>query len=102
MVVMDFVEEGTEPHLTSQGREDIKRAISFLHTAGYVFGDLRDANVLKLPDGRAMLVDFDWSGKEGQVFYPMGLNAQIEWPAGCGAGVQIQKAHDLVMLQKLK
>lgn len=101
MVIMDFVEDDSESPLTSKGREDVRRAIEQLHAAGYVFGDIRDANILKLPNGHAMLVDFDWSGREGQVFYPMGLNMQIKWPPGSGASMPIQKAHDLFMFGQL-
>jgi hypothetical protein len=77
------------------------RGMTLLHSAGYVFGDLRDPNILKLPDGRAMLVDFDWSGKEGQAFYPMGLNMDIKWPPGIGAGTLIRKDHDVFMSEQL-
>ena len=101
MVVMDFVEEASESRLTAQGKEDVQRAINVLHDAGYVFGDLREANILKLPNGHALLVDLDWSGKEGEVFYPMGLNTEIGWPTGSGAGMPIKKEHDLFMLQRL-
>jgi hypothetical protein len=48
MVIMDFVEEDSKSHLTPRGREDIRRAISLLHAKDYVFGDLRDANILRL------------------------------------------------------
>jgi hypothetical protein len=48
-----------------------------------------------------MLIDFDWSGIEGKVFYPMGLNTQIQWPVGCEAGMEIKKEHDMFMLHRL-
>ncbi len=100
MVVMDFT-EGSNAQLSQQGREDVRRALDLLHGENYVFGDLRHPNILNLEDGHAMLVDFDWSGPAEQVFYPMGLNQEIEWPASCGPGTPIRKKDDLFMLGKL-
>jgi thiamine kinase-like enzyme len=54
----------------------------YSYAKDYVFGDLHNANILKLPSGHTMLIDFDWSSKEGQAFYLMGLNMQIVWPDG--------------------
>ena len=101
MVVMDFIPENSDASLSQQGRKDVRHAIDLLHQAGYVFGDLRLANILNLQDGHAMLVDFDWSGPAEQVFYPMGLNEEIGWPATCGAGTPIRKEDDLFMFEKL-
>ena len=100
MVVMDFIPDTNSP-LTDQGRKDVEHVVGLLHKAGYVFGDLRLPNILNLQDGHAMMVDFDWSGLEGQVVYPMGLNKEIQWPPGSGTGMPIEKSHDIFMLQKL-
>ena len=49
----------------------VRRAITELHDAGSVFGDLRAPNVMFQRDTKkALLIDFDWSGKEGVVHYP--------------------------------
>jgi hypothetical protein len=101
MVVMDFIPESFNPSLTEQGVEDVRDALDLLHQAGYVFGDLRPANILNLRDGHAMLVDFDWSGPAEEVFYPMGLNQEIEWPATCDVGVPIRTDDDLFMFENL-
>jgi hypothetical protein len=101
MVVMDFIPESPNAQLSREGREDISRALALLHEEDYVFGDLRLPNILNLENGHAMLVDFDWSGPAEKVFYPMGLNEKIEWPASCGAGTPIRKKDDLFMLGKL-
>jgi hypothetical protein len=101
MVIMDFVEEDTNSNLTTQRLRDVRRAINLLHEQDYVFGDLRDANVLKLKNDHAMLVDFDWSGKEGQALYPMGLNTHITWPPEGKVGMPILKAHDEFMFKHL-
>ncbi|KAG9319006.1 hypothetical protein JVU11DRAFT_1126 [Chiua virens] len=48
------------------------------HAVGYVHGDLRHPNILVGDDNRVTLVDYDWGGKEGEVFYPHGdLNWQL-------------------------
>jgi serine/threonine protein kinase len=87
--------------LTQQGLKDVCHALDLLHRAGYVFGDLRLANILNLQDGHATLVDFDWSGPVEKVFYPMGLNKEIEWPVTCDAGTPIRKDDDLFMFGNL-
>src|SRR5258708_8935234 len=74
MVVIDFIPDTSDSPLTDQGRKDVEHVVGLLHKAGYVFGDLRLPNILNLQDGHVMMIDFDWSGFEGQVFYPMGLN----------------------------
>ncbi|KAI0808275.1 hypothetical protein C8Q74DRAFT_1363676 [Fomes fomentarius] len=80
MVVMDRVqgenawnaEQRDELPLTVY--ESVRSAIEVLHLAGFVFGDLRLPNIMCLPDGRAMLVDFDWVGKADEARYPATLN----------------------------
>ncbi len=66
VVVMEFVQDEV---LTDEGRKAKKKAIDLLHQANIVFEDLRLPNVLGTTKG-AMLVDFDWAGKSGEVFYP--------------------------------
>ena len=56
---------------------------------------------MKLTNGHAMLIDFDWAGKVGQVSYPLGLNLEIGWHPEAGPGVPIQKAHDKFMFDRL-
>ncbi|CAE6423706.1 unnamed protein product [Rhizoctonia solani] len=71
MIVMEFV-QGTDLESLKSSRlsgsvfDDIKAAIDLLHARDFVFGDLREPNVMVLQDltgnatGKAMLVDFDW------------------------------------------
>ena len=102
MVVMDFISDTSDSlTLTDQGRKDVSRALEVLHEAGLVFGDLRHPNILNLQNGHAMIIDFDWSGLDGEVFYPMGLNPELQWPPGCGTAMPIRKADDLFMFEKL-
>ena len=52
---------------------------TLLHQVGYVYGDLRDTNLMVRKDGQSgfMLVDFDWAGKFGEVCYPMNVNGVL-------------------------
>ncbi|KAK7015406.1 hypothetical protein R3P38DRAFT_2786894 [Favolaschia claudopus] len=93
----DFKEKGyaVEAHILDAVRE----ALSSLHGAGYVHGDIRDVNVLVRSgtwDGRPQifLVDWDWSGPVGQVRYPTTLNSAVIRPEGAVAGAMIEVSHD--------
>jgi hypothetical protein len=116
MVVMDFVvsQDPTTvllPQASLSIQQDINRAVVTLHEAGYVFGDLRDPNVLIIPPAtnavdaefRAMLVDFDWCGKDGHSLYPVVLNdtGAINWHQEVVRGGKMKKDHDLHMLSQL-
>jgi len=95
MVVMDFLEGQTaqsqfrDKTIPPSVMEDIKEAITILHSKGFVYGNLRRPNIMivdrsKLPrtsrlnEGGivmdagigAMLVNFDWAGKDGEARYP--------------------------------
>ncbi|KIO15452.1 hypothetical protein M407DRAFT_241700 [Tulasnella calospora MUT 4182] len=50
----------------------------------------------------AMLVDFDWAGKENEQRYPPALNPEIKWPEGAVGGGIIKMEHDDRMLELLK
>ena len=105
MIVMDYVDgkrlERLEEGLSDAQREQLKRALGRLHENGLVFGDLREPNVMIKGD-RVLLVDFDWSGKEGETRYPLNLNTKIVWAQGVEPGAVILKKHDEEMLEKLK
>ena len=45
----------------------IREVVTQLHNQNIVHGDLRDTNIVVANDGSFMLIDFDWSGIEGQV-----------------------------------
>ena len=49
---------------------ELKQLIGEFHEEGLVHGDLRDANMISGDEHILILVDFDWGGKDGQVFYP--------------------------------
>ncbi|THV02621.1 hypothetical protein K435DRAFT_652988 [Dendrothele bispora CBS 962.96] len=104
MVVMDFLDgrSAIDSPPPPNARKDIKTALDILHGNGFVFGDLREPNIVyhKASDGKykAKLIDFDWCGKEGVAFYPPGLAKEL-FPSG--PLTEIKKAHDIVMFTKL-
>ena len=71
-----------------------------LHTQDLVFGDVRELNVLYLPEeGRVLPVDFDGVDLDGKDSYSACLNPD----AGLGVGrLQImEKPHDIDNLERL-
>ncbi|KAF7419191.1 hypothetical protein PC9H_001777 [Pleurotus ostreatus] len=103
-VVTEFVEEKASAQLTADGVQTLRDAVNALHAHALVFGDLRDANVLVDSRGNPHLIDFDfdWSGAEGAVRYPLDLNtAGIDWAPGVRPGAKITRELDGAMLEKL-
>ncbi|KAF8595571.1 hypothetical protein BDV93DRAFT_574716 [Ceratobasidium sp. AG-I] len=86
-------------------RQDVENALDILHKENLVFGDLRAPNVVVVKRGdrtRGMLVDFDWSGTEGEARYPFGMNeVSIQWPEGVRKGALLRKVHDREMFKQL-
>ncbi len=52
---------------------------------GYVFGDLREPNVLLRKD-KLYILDFDWCGKINEVRYPLDIcdDDEMDWHNGVG------------------
>jgi len=82
-------------------RRDVAAALKILHENDFVFGDLREANVLYSPEagGRAFLIDFDGVGKHGRDRYSPCLNFEL------GLGVLrwqiMEKSHDESNLERI-
>lgn len=103
VVVMSLVD--TLPGLgggKEQAVEDVERAIELLHSEGLVFGDLRSPNILHVKGGGAMLVDFDWAGKAGEVRYPLDINLEVSSAQGTERNALIEMDHDRFMLNLWK
>ena len=49
---------------------ELRELVKSFHQSGLVHGDLRDANIVCSSEGKLWLIDFDWGGKKGEVFYP--------------------------------
>ncbi|KAF9787419.1 hypothetical protein BJ322DRAFT_1055076 [Thelephora terrestris] len=80
-------------------RPHISKALDLLHAKEFVFGDLREQNVLYLSDGRILLVDFDGVGVHGISRYSVCLN--IEAGLGVRRNQIMDKSHDLENLERL-
>ena len=61
MVVMDYIVPARDP--PTDARQQIRDVLSTLHASGYVFGDLREPNVLFDADNKIKLIDFNWCGR---------------------------------------
>ncbi|KAH7337262.1 hypothetical protein B0J17DRAFT_666928 [Rhizoctonia solani] len=100
MIVMEFVQgvdlESKSSRLPHSVFDDIETAVDLLHTRDFVFGDLREPNVM------AMLVDFDWCGKHLEGRYPLRMNLELGWHTAVGPGAVMDKEHDTHMLNRLR
>ncbi|CAG8664540.1 9474_t:CDS:2, partial [Paraglomus brasilianum] len=54
---------------SEQVKSQIMNIITTLHSQDLVHGDIHGSNILVSKDDGIMLIDFDWSGKEGEVRY---------------------------------
>ncbi|KAL7277910.1 hypothetical protein ACG7TL_008860 [Trametes sanguinea] len=85
---------------------DIEGALKVLEQKGLVHGDVRRPNVVTIQrvDGTTggMLIDFDWSGKHGEVYYPSLLNQDVSWQQGIAPGQPIRSEHDWEMWRALQ
>ncbi len=78
----------------------IEEFVKGFHGRGMVHGDLRRNNLKVTLDGKRLIVlDFDWSGKEGIVRYPPFMNTAIAWPARAKTGQFISKEHDIFWIR---
>jgi hypothetical protein len=112
MVIMKFI-DGPDAHYRFNNKDlppdilkDVRIAVRVLHDAGLVFGDLRRPNIVIEKTGdreRALLIDFEWVGQDGQARYPPFLNnsGEIDWPTGVNPHGIMEKAHDVEMIDKL-
>lgn len=99
VVVMDYVDgEAVEGTLTGDATLQLRTAMQTLHQGGYVWGNLREPNVLVVKgddSDRVKLIDFDWCGKELEARYPTDVNQNSAmWHHEVKPGGLIRKAHD--------
>ena len=82
----------------------LQAAANALHVKSYVHGDFRATNVLVKDDGNVKIVDFNWSGKSGHVYYPQDLNPEIEWPSLPAAHINEDHDHYFIadMIRRIK
>ncbi|KDR76199.1 hypothetical protein GALMADRAFT_210854 [Galerina marginata CBS 339.88] len=114
MIVMERV-DGTSIWQLQQDKTPIpeivltkvEEAVGLLHQQDIVFGDLRPNNILYVPapESHAVLVDFDWPGRDGEGKYPATLNRGADnktWHNEVLAYGVMHKNHDLWQLEQLK
>ncbi|KAF7980765.1 hypothetical protein HWV62_36811 [Athelia sp. TMB] len=106
MVIMEFVGGPTAydipTSLSVKQFDRVQEAVNILHAGGFVFGDLREPNIMLPGDETVKLIDFDWCAKEGTGRYPNTLNDfEIEWHADVKRGGEMKKQHDNWMLGRL-
>lgn len=76
-------------------RDQLLKIENALQDGSFVHGDLREHNVMwDTSKNRVVLIDFDWSGRDGVDTYPPFMNAEIAWPPGAVCGEPLQVAHD--------
>ncbi|KAG2125667.1 hypothetical protein DEU56DRAFT_565712 [Suillus clintonianus] len=109
MIVMEMIPEDycclgelSDPYLH---HDALATGLLSLHQEGYVHGDIRDTNVMVKRDRSPgfKLVDFDWSGKIGEIRYPMNVyrGGRLWRPDGADDGQLILAEHDIQMLHAI-
>jgi hypothetical protein len=116
MVVMEDLssEEVTiRPRISRARAAEFQKKVKDYHSHGFVHGEIRRDNALivsssKLDCGEAnpdhctvKLVDFDWSGRKGEVHYPYLLNMGVYRPKGVQDGALILAEHDEAGMQSV-
>jgi hypothetical protein len=89
----------TENGVQAAIRNRLEEIVAKLETGGVVHGDFRTNNIMVKPgeEESAVLVDYDWAGKAGEVHYPLDRNhLGIEWPSQAGSAISL--GHDRSML----
>ena len=106
MVVTDYIDS---PPLSDCPKQEnylgilnrVEKALKLLHENDLVFGDLRPENIVLDTHEGAKLIDFDFVGKHGADRYPASFNTTFRAEGVYRHGI-MDKAHDLVMLRKLR
>ncbi|KAJ7867598.1 hypothetical protein B0H13DRAFT_2559789, partial [Mycena leptocephala] len=100
MVVMELVEGKTlhavygTQDLPASVKHQVSDALNSLNDGGFVFGDLRRQNIMVAhADQSIRFIDFDWSGKDGEVRYPFHLSSLIRQNARAEEYNFITKVH---------
>ncbi|KAI0257032.1 hypothetical protein BJV78DRAFT_1159738 [Lactifluus subvellereus] len=128
IVVMDYVI--TRSPLPEDAYSQIESVLTLLHAQGYVFGDLREPNIL-FDTGGVKFIDFNWCGRyvqkirdedladgrqkqienmdhvqvgdEHYAYYPLSMSTiKGMWASGMEPLTPILPEHDWEMLKKLK
>ena len=116
VVVMEYVEdavtlheyiqkEQNRKHSIDQLKDHCSKALCVLHESGFCHGDLRGNNILVKRKETAqpiVIVDFDWSGKNGVAKYPLFMNhIDLTWPEGATDGKFLHPDHDKYWIKQI-
>ena len=104
MVVMEYIDGETfdkAKQIPSNWVDQVRHALEVLHSHGYVFGDLRQPNIMVTRNNDIKLIDFDWAGTQQESRYPLLISPNLEWPAGVGVLSLMDASHDDDMLNRL-
>lgn len=94
-VVMEYLVLSMAVANTASVRKQLLGIKSTLKTVSFVHGDLRENNVMwDSSNKRVVLIDFDWSGRDGVGKYPPFMNPDIVWPPEAETGKPLRIAHD--------
>lgn len=84
--------------------EGVRSQLKSLHERNLVHGDIRDTNIMVKTDDKTkvMIIDFDWAGELGQVWYPPYVNySGVSRPQSARDGNPIRADHDDEMLHNI-
>jgi hypothetical protein len=103
VTISDYSEPlDTFASLSDAQKRRLGEAVQLMHQHGWVHGDLRLPNILRLQQDRIHIIDFDFSGRENVAVYPPFLNMDdIRWPQGVAAGAPLLRNHDVEMLAQI-
>ena len=104
MVLMEYIDGETldqVKQIPPTFMHQIRRALDVLHGQGYVFGDLREPNIMITKNEEVKLIDFDWAGVHMESQYPLLISPNLIWPAGVEALSIMKTEHDDNMLTRL-
>jgi hypothetical protein len=102
IIVMEFMDLKPVCELQDHAQSiktSVERILALMKENHFVHGDFRATNVLGVMQdgefqGQVVVIDFDWSGKNGVQKYPCQLSSLIQWPEGCYSGAYLDYAHD--------
>ncbi|KAL5492142.1 hypothetical protein ACEPAI_3589 [Sanghuangporus weigelae] len=103
MDLIDPVEYLAKAEITQEKRDSLKSVtwhlVDSFHAEGLVHGDLRSPNILYTGE-TAILVDFDWGGKDGEVSYPTVQLCEELMTGRNISDLKIRKQDDLRILRR--
>ena len=104
IVVMEYIEGAHWLNVREKAIHDkqLLDAANELKKENFVHGDIREPNIIISSNKKKLfLIDFELSGKEGEVRYTFHLNTSVKWHEGAQYGNLIRCEHDQFMVEQL-